>query len=169
VNIIDADLESFGLDRTDLTLPYRLSFGAGIGEPRKWFLGAEYTYQNTSEFSNPLVTIDNANYVNASNISIGGFIIPKSDSFSSFWKRATYRAGVHFENTGLEINNETINEFGMSFGVGLPVGKWFSNVNLGLELGRRGTTNQNLIQENFVNFQLSMSLNDIWFEKRKYN
>jgi hypothetical protein len=169
VNSIDTDLEALGLDKTDLALPSRFSFGGGLGEPRKWFLGAEYTFQNTSKFSNPIVTIDNANFVNASNISIGGFYVPDPDSFSSYWKRATYRAGLHFENTGLEINNETINEFGISFGVGLPVGQWFSNVNLGLEVGKRGTTNQNLIQENFVNFQLSLSLNDRWFEKRKYN
>jgi len=169
VNEIDADLEGLGLDRTELTLPSRISFGGGIGKPRKWFLGAEYTYQNTSEFSNPIVSIDNANFVDASNISIGGFFIPDANSFSSYWKRATYRAGIRFENTGLEINNETINEFGISFGVGLPVGQLFSNANLGFEVGRRGTTNQNLIQENFVNFQLSLSLNDRWFEKRKYN
>ncbi|WP_456437706.1 OmpP1/FadL family transporter [Psychroserpens sp.] len=169
VNTIEADLESLGFDTTDLTLPSRLSFGAGIGVPRKWFLGAEYTFQNTSKFSNPIVRIDNANFVNASNISIGGFFVPDYNSFSSYLKRATYRAGFHFENTGLEINNEKINEFGISFGVGLPVGKWFSNANLGFEVGRRGTTNQNLIQENFVNFQLSLSLNDKWFEKRKYN
>lgn len=169
VNTIETDLESLGLDTTDLTLPSRFSIGAGIGAPRKWFLGAEYTFQNTSEFSNPIVTIDNATFVNASNFSLGGFFVPDYNSFSSYWKRATYRAGAHFENTGLEINNEQINEFGISFGVGLPVGKWFSNANLGLELGRRGTTNQNLIQENFVNFQLSLSLNDWWFEKRKYN
>ncbi|WP_033960047.1 membrane protein [Psychroserpens jangbogonensis] len=168
-NSIEADLDALGLERTDLTLPYRMSIGAGIGAPRKWFLGAEYTYQNTSEFSNPIVSIDNAKYVNASNISIGGFFVPDYDSFASYWKRATYRAGIHFESTGLEINNEKINEFGISFGVGLPVGKWFSNANLGLEVGRKGTTNQNLIQENFVNFQLSLSLNDRWFQKRKYN
>lgn len=169
VNSIEVDLEALGLDTTDLTLPARLSFGLGIGAPRKWFLGAEYTYQNTSEFSNPIVSIENTNFVNASNISFGGFFIPDYNSFSSYWKRATYRAGFHFENTGLEINNETINEFGISFGVGLPVGKVFSNANLGFEIGRRGTTNQNLIEENFVNFQLSLSLNDRWFEKRKYN
>ncbi|WP_425076835.1 OmpP1/FadL family transporter [Psychroserpens sp. S379A] len=169
VNSIDADLESLGLDKTDLTLPSRFSIGAGIGKPRKWFLGAEYTFQNTSKFSNPIITIENATFVNASNISLGGFFVPDYNSFSSYLKRMTYRAGIHFENTGLEINNEKINEFGISFGVGLPVGKWFSNANLGFELGRRGTTSQNLIQENFVNFQLSLSLNDRWFQKRKYN
>ena len=168
-NVIDVDLESSGLDMTDLTLPYRMSFGGGIGAPRHWFIGAEYVYQNTSAFSNPIVSINNSNFVNASSFSIGGFLVPDYDSFSSYWKRATYRAGVHFENTGLEINNETINEFGISFGVGLPVGKLFSNANLGIEIGQRGTTSQNLIQENFVNFQLSLSLNDRWFQKRKYN
>ncbi|MCD2257702.1 hypothetical protein [Psychroserpens luteolus] len=169
LNEIEGDLESQGLAETDLTLPSRFSFGAGIGEPRHWFLGAEYTRQNTSEFSNPIVSIENANFVNASNISVGGFYIPDYTSFSNYWKRVTYRAGFHFENTGLEINNETINEFGMSFGVGLPVGNVFSNANLGFEFGRRGTTNQNLIQENFFNINISLSLNDRWFQKRKYN
>ena len=116
VNSIDADLESLGFDTTDLSLPSRLSLGAGIGEPRKWFLGAEYTFQNTSKFSNPIARIDNASFVNASNISIGGFFVPDYNSFSSYLKRTTYRAGLHFENTGLEINNEKINEFGISFG-----------------------------------------------------
>ena len=169
VNTIDADLEDQNLKTTDLSLPSRVSFGAGIGEPRKWFLGAEYTYQNTSKFSNPIFSIDNATFVNASTIALGGFYIPDYNSFSNYWKRVTYRGGLHYENTGLEINNETINEFGMSFGVGLPVGGFFSNANLGLEFGKRGTTNQNLIQENFINLQISLSLNDRWFQKRKYN
>ena len=76
---------------------------------------------------------------------------------------------MHFEKTGLNINNESIKEFGISFGLGLPVGDLFSNANVGFEIGKRGTTNNNLIQENFVNFQLSLSLNDRWFQKRKYD
>jgi hypothetical protein len=169
VNEVDGDLESQGLAETDLTLPSRFSFGAGVGKPRAWFVGGEYTRQNTSEFANPIVSIENANFVNASNVSFGGFYIPDYNSFGSYWKRVTYRAGFHFENTGLEINNEKVNEFGMSFGVGLPVGNVFSNANLGIEFGRRGTTNQNLIQENFFRLQISLSLNDRWFQKRKYN
>ncbi|OUR94507.1 hypothetical protein A9Q87_02400 [Flavobacteriales bacterium 34_180_T64] len=169
INTIDADLEADNLKTTELTLPSRLSFGAGIGAPRKWFLGAEYTIQKTSEFSNPIFSIDNATFVDASTIALGGYFIPNYNSFSNYWKRATYRAGVHFENTGLKINDETINEFGISFGVGLPVGGIFSNANLGFEIGKRGTTSQNLIQENFVNLQISLSLNDRWFQKIKYN
>lgn len=169
INTIDADLGANNLESTDLTLPSRVSFGAGLGQPRIWFVGAEYTFQNTKKFSNPIFSVDNTTFVNASNIALGGFFIPDYNSFSSYWKRATYRAGLHFENTGLEINNETIKEFGISFGVGLPVGNMFSNANLGFEIGKRGTTNQNLVQENFFNLNISLSLNDRWFQKRKYN
>jgi len=42
-------------------------------------------------------------------------------------------------------------------------------MNTVIEIGKRGTTDQNLVKENFVNFQLSLSLNDRWFIKRKYN
>lgn len=169
-NTIEVDLEARNLKTTDLTLPSRLSFGAGIGAPKKWFAGTEFTFQNTSKFSNPIFTVSNAEFVNSSNISIGGFFIPDYNSFSKYWKRVVYRGGFHFENTGLEINNETINEFGMSFGLGLPLGGlYFSNANVGVEFGRRGTTNQNLIQENFINLQFSLSLNDRWFKKRKYD
>jgi len=169
VNSFESDLNAQGLRRTDLTMPSEWSFGMGFGETRKWFLGAEYTARNTSKFFNPLFSSFTTKYENGSNISVGGFFIPRYNSFSSYLKRVVYRAGMHFEKTGLNINNESIKEFGISFGLGLPVGDLFSNANVGFEIGKRGTTNNNLIQENFVNFQLSLSLNDRWFQKRKYD
>lgn len=169
INSIKADLEGQNLKETDLTLPSKFSFGAGIGQPQKWFAGAEYTFQKTSEFDNPIFTANNAEFVDASTIALGGYYIPNYNSFSSYWDRIVYRAGLNFENTGLKINNETINEFGISFGVGLPVGNIFSNANIGFEIGKRGTTKADLIEENFMNLQISLSLNDRWFQKRKYN
>ncbi|WP_242202237.1 hypothetical protein [Aestuariivivens insulae] len=170
VNQIDTDLEALGLLETELTLPTKVSFGAGIGQPRKWFIGTEYTSQNTSSFSNPLYTNGTA-YENASTLSVGGFYIPQYNAFNNYLKRVVYRAGMRFEKTGLLLNDESIKEFGISFGVGLPVGELggLSNANLGFEIGKRGTTNNNLVQENFINFRLSLSLNDRWFMKRKYN
>lgn len=169
VGRIDVDLESLGLLETDLVLPSKYSIGAGIGKPRKWFAGAEYTSQKTSNFSNVLYSSTTTQYEDATTFSLGGFYIPQYNSFSSYLKRTTYRAGVRYEKTGLNINNESINEFGISFGLGLPVGNGISNANLGFEIGKRGTTNSNLIQENFINIQLSLSLNDRWFQKRKFD
>lgn len=168
-NSIDVDLDALGLKETDLILPSKMSFGLGLGKPRKWFAGAEYTMQNTSEFSNDLFSSAATSYEDASTISVGGFYIPDYRSITSYFKRAVYRAGVRYEKTGLVVNTESINEFGISFGVGLPLKGGISSANLGFEIGKRGTTNNNLIQENFINFQLSLSLGDRWFQKRKYN
>ena len=169
-NTIQTDLAAIGLNETDLILPSKFSIGAGIGEPRKWFVGAETTFLKTSNFSNELFSNDTT-YEDGFSLSLGGFYIPQYNSFTNYWKRIVYRAGIRTEEAGLNINNESIKEFGISFGVGIPVGdaRLFSNANFGFEIGKRGTKNNNLIQENFINLQLSLSLNDRWFNKRKYD
>lgn len=167
---IETNLAASGLDKTNLVLPSKFTFGSGIGEPRKWFVGMETNFLRTSDFSNPLVD-NEVSYEDAYSFSFGGFFIPEFNSFNNYLKRVVYRAGFRTEETGLNINGESIKEFGISFGVGIPVGdpRLFSNANFGFEIGERGTTNGNLVKENFINFQLSLSLNDRWFQKRKYD
>jgi len=69
----------------------------------------------------------------------------------------------------MEIKNETIRDYAFTAGLGLPLGGTFSNLNLGVEYGRRGTAKALLIEENYTNVILSLSLNDRWFIKRKYD
>ncbi|MCB0439018.1 MAG: hypothetical protein KDD20_09785, partial [Mangrovimonas sp.] len=167
-NTIEQDLGD--LKESKLVIPSKFSIGAGLGERTKWFAGIEYTAIKTSNFRNELYdSVDSGNYVDGSIFSVGGFFIPEYNSFTSYWKRIVYRAGFRFENTGLSINNHTINEFGMSFGLGLPMGNGLSNTNVGFEFGKRGTTQDNLVQENYFNVMISLSLNDRWFRKRKYD
>ena len=56
------------------------------------------------------------------------------------------------EGDDLAETNTDINEFGISFGVGLPVGKELSTFNLGFEIGKRGTIDSGLVKENYFNF-----------------
>ncbi len=148
--------------------PLKTILSAGIGKDNKWFIGADYSFQNALEFKGGIYDdITFYHYEKSSNISLGGFYLPKINSISSYWNRVTYRAGLNYKKTGLVVNETEINEYGMSFGISLPMGLRLSNVNLGFELGKRGTTDNNLIKENFYNFRLSLSLNDKWFRKQK--
>ena len=163
------DERDIDVDDTEFTFPSQVTLGLGIGKPKSWFLGAEYTAQKTSNLTNRAFDIDIVEFSDASKYRLGGFYVPNYNSVGNYWNRVVYRGGVRFEETGININGEGITEFGISFGVGLPVGRLFSNINLGFEIGRRGTTKQGLIQENFFNTFLSLSLNDRWFEKRYYD
>jgi len=165
---IPVDTISSSEYKATITSPLKTAISAGIGEDNKWFIGAEYTFQNPLELSGGIYDdVDFYRYDNFSNISVGGFYTPNRMSLSSYFNRVTYRAGFNYQKTGLVVNETDINEYGISFGVSLPMGLKISNVNLGFELGKRGTTDKSLIEEDFFNFRLSLSLNDKWFRRQK--
>lgn len=152
---------------TDLIIPSKFSGGLGIGKKNKWMFGAEVTLSQNKDMTNRL-SDDNSNshkynYENGQKYSIGGFYIPKYNSFSNIFNRSVYRAGFRYAKTGLVINDESINDYGINFGVGVPLG--ISKIDLGFEVGKRGTTNNNLIQENYFNISIGLSLSDKWFKK----
>lgn len=169
IEVIQVDLDAVNLKNTELKIPTTTTFGLGFGEERKWFLGAEYSLQGMSSFSNDFIDTPNLVYEDASSIAIGGLFIPDYSSFSSYLKQITYRAGLRLDKTGMVINNEEINNFGITFGFGLPMRGSFSNLNLGLEVGKRGTTKSNLVEESYFKINVGLSLNDIWFAKRRIN
>ncbi|MGB5553510.1 MAG: hypothetical protein WBM83_02550, partial [Flavobacteriaceae bacterium] len=169
IDVLNVDLEAQGLRNTELKIPPTTTIGLGYGKERKWFIGAEYSIQGLSSFSNDFLGIDNVAYKDASSIALGGFFIPNANAFDGYFKRVTYRAGLRLDNTGMVVNNTEINNFGITFGLGLPLGRSFSNLNVGFELGRRGTTSADLIEESYFKINVGMSLNDQWFRKRKIN
>lgn len=160
-----ADKQDILVNDTKLIIPSKMSIGAGFGNSKKWLIGAEVTFAENSKLTNRFEDIYDVTFENATKISIGGFFIPKYDSFSSYFKRVVYRGGFRYESTGLIINNQSINDYGMNFGLGLPVGS--SSIDVGFEFGKKGTTSNGLIAENYFNISVGLSLNDIWFKKRK--
>ena len=155
--------------------PIKTGLGVGLGKTGKWYAGLEYEFQDALSIQGSLLSESTSYaYGNSNKLSLGGFYLPKSNSISNYWDRVTYRAGLRFEKTGLLVSKTSvvgdfteINDFGISFGLGLPMGKKLSNLNLGIEYGTKGSTANNLIQEKYFNFRLSLSLNDSWFIKRE--
>lgn len=165
--IVD-ESQNTSVENTKIKLPTKFSFGAGIGELKKWAIGTEVTLVNNANFGNRFADIS-SNYGNGSKISIGGYYVPKYNAFSNFFKKVVYRGGLRFENTGLVVNNQTIKDQAITLGFGLPIRGSFSNLNLGLEYGSKGTTSASLVKENYFNVSLGFSFNDKWFQKRKYD
>ncbi len=147
--------------------PLKTTLSLGLGEENKWYTGIEYEFQNAKTIDDGLAANDRTFGFGKSNrVSFGGYYTPKYNSITNYWQRATYRAGFSFRNTGLLVNNTEVNDFGISFGVALPM-KGLSSINLGFELGTRGETNNGLVKENYFNFRLGLSLSDKWFRKNQ--
>ncbi|NDP26199.1 MAG: hypothetical protein GZ087_02045 [Flavobacterium sp.] len=155
--------------KNDLNLPQKWTFGAGVGNTKKWLLGAEFSVQDAGKLYNNYNTLDNVTYGKYQKYSVGGYFTPNANPFMSYVKRVTYRAGFKYEKTGLIVNSTSINDVGMTFGLGLPILGSLSNTNIGFEFGKKGTTSNNLVQENYFNISIGVSLNDKWFVKSKYN
>jgi hypothetical protein len=154
--------------KTDLQLSQKWSLGLGIGNTKKWIVGAEFAIQDVGKLYNNYNTLTNVTYGKYQRYGLGGYYTPNANPFVSYAKRITYRGGFVYEKTGLIVNSTSINDVGVTFGLGLPITGSLSNLNLGLEYGKKGTTSNNLVQENYFTLNVGFSLNDKWFVKRKF-
>jgi hypothetical protein len=154
---------------TKIKLPSKFTLGLGVGDTKKWTISSEVTFQNNSNFGNRFNDITNVSYENATRYILGGYYIPNYKSFSSYFQRVVYRAGFRYENTGLVIENKSIQDAALTLGLGMPLRGTFSNINIGFEVGNRGTKAAGLVREHYMNFCVGLSLNDKWFQKRKFN
>ena len=161
--------ENIAVGNSTIKLPSKLALGSGFGEIKKWLLGAEVTFINNSVMSNRFNNITNSSFENSVRYSLGGYFIPNYNSYATYYKRIVYRGGLRYENTGLVIENKSITDFAANVGLGLPLIGTFTNINIGLEVGKRGTTYYNLVQENYFNISVGLSLSDKWFVKRKFD
>jgi long-subunit fatty acid transport protein len=167
-NFSTVDSENEETSKKILRLPSKFALGAGIGEARKWMIGAQAVLGSVGDLVNTYNQSNSVTYEKSMKYSLGGYFVPNYNSFTSYAKRVVYRAGVKYDKTGLIVNSESINDIGITLGLGLPITGSFSNINFGFELGKRGTVSSGLIQENYANFSVGLSFNDRWFEKRKF-
>ena len=157
--------------------PVGFSLGYTLSQGDKWSVSLE-TEQNqwsgVTDNKTGRTFFDNVRY------SAGLSLVPSPqyNEKGDFFKKVRYSAGVRYENLYYHFNDVQISELGISIGLGLPVVRSFrlegekvavvSRVNLSLEYVQRGTTDNELLRENFLNIGIGLNLNDKWFTKRKY-
>ena len=166
-DFVDVDLNSRGLENTKLPVPKKSIYSLGLEKKNSWFIGFQYESKLSSNFENVFLDTQNVSYRDSNSLSIGGYIIPDSSSLISYWKRVKYSIGIKNEKKSIIVNNLPVNHFSLNLGLGLPIAG-LSKANLGLEIGKVGD-NDSLVKENYLALRLGLSLNDVWFIKRKYN
>ncbi|MDR1680624.1 MAG: hypothetical protein LBS12_02425 [Prevotellaceae bacterium] len=158
----------------DTTFDTRLfvpsSFGVGItlhhGE--QWLVGLDYTFRDwtNATFDAPSSKVFKAR---PEHIVRAGFErTPNRYDIRYFLKRWSYRAGLYYEQTYLQFDHHRITAYGLTAGVGIPIGNRNNALNFSAEIGQRGTTDNGLVRELYWKLTLGVSLYDIWFVQPRF-
>lgn len=165
----------------EFSLPKGFGLGGAVILNRKLTLSVQYEFQNWQDYSE---TIDSIEYTPAEltqsyRFSYGIEYIPFLESSaknSSALKLGTYRVGFHHGSTPYYLEDIHLKQYGISFGISMPLisSNSTSTMSLGFELGKMGTTDNGLIEDNYFNFNIGFSLSpnarfDRWFKKRLYD
>lgn len=160
-------LNTINNGKSNLTLPLTHNFGIAIQQNDKWLIGADFRMGKWSKTS---INDVNQGLQDSWGASLGGQWTPDAFSYNSYMKRIDYRIGFNYDKTYIKIGNQDIKQMGASLGFGFPLptangGTAFYKINFTTELGQRGTLNNNLVKEQYINFHLGFTLNDTWFRK----
>ncbi|MHA7130384.1 hypothetical protein [Algoriphagus namhaensis] len=154
-------------DPGSVYIPNRFGFGVSYEKSNKYVIGLEAQLQDFKQYRSFLG--EESILKEALKIGLGFQIIPNYQAIDSYLKRTTYRFGLEYQETPYALNQTNINDLGINFGASFPVNQ-LSLVNFAVKLGRRGTLENGLIREDYVNFTLGFSLNDnSWFYKRPFD
>jgi len=147
-------------------LPSQFTFGFNLQMGPKLSYNMEYKLVNWGKDS---ISGKDNNLKDSRTIAAGLQYFPNSQSPDGFLKHTYYRFG--FKNATLPyfLNNTQILEQAVTLGAGFPLRKAVSTVNIGMELGRRGTTKYTLVKENYFMVNVGFTINDRWFIKTKYD
>lgn len=160
VTTIESDVAS---DTDDYYMP--LEIGFGISKRFKNNINLTFDYEK-SFWSNTNQSELYGEFVNQDRFALG-FIFKSKNKNRSYWDRIQYGTGLNFDTGYLEVDGKRINNSAISLGVSLPLENTFSTLNVSYSYGQKGKIGGGLIKENYHKLSLNLSLDGIWFVKRK--
>ena len=94
--------------------------------------------------------------------------VPNRNDIRYYYKKCAYRAGVYYDQAYYKLDGHNVNSMGLTLGVTLPVFRLYNGISLGVDLGQRASTRNNMIRERYATFNIGFNIHDIWFRKVQY-
>ncbi|MDR1402819.1 MAG: hypothetical protein LBJ60_03840 [Tannerellaceae bacterium] len=156
-------LEGDTIKNQAFDIPHAIGLGLSYVKQNKLTLATDFLYENWGKVR----FFDQSNeFKNRIRIAAGGEFIPDYQN-RAFFSRVRYRAGIHYSNSYLMVNNASYNEFGASVGLGLPLVDNRSYLNLSFEYVKIKPNTRLLIDQQHFRFTVNYTFNERWFFKFK--
>lgn len=159
-SIVKEDSESIA----DFKLPLTLNIGIKAQLGKTLTLNADYTRLQWSATDME----DNIGQFTDQDVIAAGLEYT-SERKNNLLQKITYRLGGNYDTGYLSIDGNKVSGFAVTSGLGIPLDyRTNTFINVSYSYGQRGQMSNSLIHENYHLFTLNLSLEDIWFVKRKY-
>ncbi len=152
-----------------------LGIGISVKKGEKW--SAEFNYLRSdwrkSGFdSNQAFAVSGDSKFSATvsqSFRAGFEIVPNRNDIRYYLKTCAYRVGAYYDQAYYKLDGNNVNSMGITLGVTLPVFRWYNGISIGVDLGQRSSTRNNMIRERYAMFVVGFNIHDIWFRKVQYN
>jgi len=157
-------ISSLNLNSEKITVPIR--FGAGFSfASERWIIGADYITQKWE----PVTFLDEVQPLTTSTAYSAGVEFCKNKNSFKVLKSIRLRAGAYYSDYYVKVKDKTVNDMGVTFGIGIPLRYSGTMINIGVQMGQRGSSDYGVLKEKYTVFSLNVNLYDIWYIKRKFD
>lgn len=170
-----------GLDRDTLStigsgsvrLPLRLEVGMAYHPDPRWIVSTGGKYEPwtdfESDFSFPALGIEGDPLSNRIRAGAGVEFLPAgADQLSPYLTRIAYRLGFYLDQSYISPNpDERIRTMAVTGGLSLPTLMSGTRLDINLDVGTRGSTNDNLVQDVFYRLSANVNFGERWFQQTK--
>lgn len=147
------------------TVEYPLDLSAGLTYvlSDNFKVSSDVLYQNWSNYE-PFEAQGNVTYIDRFRTGLGAEITGHNPNTPpSFFGDLIYRAGISYDSGSIEINDNRINTYRASVGIGIPTSDRSSSLNINFDYGVRGTQSDGLIREEIFELRVSFNLSELMF------
>jgi hypothetical protein len=181
-NLITAD-STVSKKTSSANFPATYRMGASLEKPGYWLVAADFVYTDWSNYDKSKgknSELNSSSYT----FALGGEIMPRnfvknSNKIYRGHRVKTYRMGFSYTATPVNIAGRTLYDYAFSVGASIPVGvrskgsvntayvPILPKLNVAFVVGQRSTFTITELSETYFRLQLSMTLYDKWFHKRR--
>ena len=95
--------------------------------------------------------------------------VPNRNDIRYYMRRCTYRVGAYYDRAYYKLDGNNVNSVGVTFGLTLPIYKYYNGITLGVDIGQRASRRNDMIRERYAMFVIGFNIHDIWFQKVQYH
>lgn len=147
-------------------MPLEVALGISVNDNRHLLYAFDMGVQRWNDYH---YVIEGADLANNPYARFGLEYTPSKNFLAPFFQRVNYRMGARYSEDYLVLRGNQLKDVALSAGFGFPLRKSNSRIDLSLEGGTYGTKRSHLIRENYFRVRIGFSMQDKWFQSRKFN